>query len=43
VTHIDGYILRSPAAQFPDVRGGKPGRGNAGLRRGGNAKRRRQL
>src|ERR1700722_20305911 len=43
MTHVDRDILRLPAAQFPDLRGGKPGRGNAGLRRGGNAKRRRQL
>src|ERR1700722_1836107 len=43
MTHVDRDILRLPAAQLPDLRGGKPGRGNAGLRRGGNAKRRRQL
>ncbi len=41
--HIDRDILRLPAAQFPYLRGGKSGRGNAGLRRGGNAKRGRQL
>ena len=43
MTHVDRDILALAAAQFPDLRGGKSGRGNAGLRRGGNAKRRRQL
>ena len=43
MAHVDGDVLRLPAAQFPDLRRGKPGRGDAGLRRGGDAKRRRQL
>ena len=43
MAHVDRDILRLSAAQFPDLRGGKSGRGNAGLRRGGDAKRRRQL
>ena len=43
VTHVDRDILALPAAQFPEMRGGEPGRGDAGLRRGGDAKRRRQL
>ena len=43
MTHIDRDILRLPAAQFPDLRGGQSSRRNAGLRRGGDAKRRRQL
>ena len=43
VTHADSDILRLAAAQLPNLRGGKSGRGDAGLRRGGDAKRRRQL
>ena len=43
VAHVDGDVLRLAAAQFPDLGGGEPGRGDAGLRRGGDAKRRRQL
>ena len=43
MAHIDRDILRLPGAQLPYLRGGKSGRGNARLRRGGNAKRRRQL
>ena len=43
VSHVDRDLLRLPAARLPDLRGGKSGRGNAGLRRGGDAKRRRQL
>ena len=37
VTHVDRDALRLPAAQFPDLRGSKSGRGDAGLRRGGDA------
>ena len=43
MAHVDRDMLALPAAQFPDLRGGKACRGNAGLRRGGDAKRRRQL
>ena len=43
MTHIDRDTLRLPAAQFPDLRGRESGRGNAGLRRGAETKRRRQL
>src|SRR2546430_3432515 len=43
VTHIDRDILALPAARFPDLRGSQSRRGDAGLRRGGDAKRRRQL
>ena len=43
VAHVDGDILALPAAQFPDLRGSEPGRGDTGLRRSGDAKRRRQL
>ena len=38
MTHVDRDILALPAAQFPDLRRGKPGRGDAGLRRGSDAK-----
>ena len=43
MAHVDRDVLRLPAAQFPDLRRGQSGRGDAGLRRGGDAKRRRQL
>jgi hypothetical protein len=43
VTHIDRDALRLPAAHLPDLRSGQCARGNPGLRRGGDAKRRRQL
>ena len=43
VTHVDRDILALPAAQFPDMRGRKSSRRDAGLRRGRDAKRRRQL
>src|SRR5713101_111119 len=39
VTHVDRDILALPAAQFPDLRGSEARRGDAGLRRGGDAKR----
>ena len=43
VTHVDRDILALPAAQFPYLGGSQSGRCDAGLRRGGDAKRRRQL
>ena len=43
VAHIDRDVLRLPAAQLPDVRRRQSRRGDADLRRGGDAKRRRQL
>ena len=43
VAHVDRNVLRLPAAQFPDLRRGQSRRGDAGLRRGADAKRRRQL
>jgi hypothetical protein len=41
--HIDGHVLRLPAAHFPDFGGRQSGGGNAHLRGGGDAKRGRQL
>ena len=43
VNHVDRDILRLPTAQFPDLGGGKRGRGDRGLRGGGDAERRWQL
>ncbi len=43
VAHVDRDILVLSAAQFPNLRGSQACRGNAYLRRGGNAKGRRQL
>ncbi len=40
--HVDRDVLRLPAALFPDFGGGKPAGRDRGLRRGIDAKRRRQ-
>src|SRR5205085_260902 len=43
VAHVDADMLRFARAQFPDFGGGKPRCGDADLRCGGDAERRRQL
>ena len=43
MAHIDRDVLRLAAAHLPDPGRRQPGRGDAGLRRGGDAKRGRQL
>ena len=43
VTHVDGDFLILTAAQLPDIGGGQPCCGDARLRGGRDAKRRRQL
>ena len=39
VAHVDGDVLRLPAAQLPDLRRRQSGRSDACLRRGADAKR----
>ncbi len=43
MAHIDRDVLPLAAAHFPDLGRRQPGRGDADLRGGGDAKRRRQL
>ena len=43
MAHVDGHVLRLPAAHFPDFGRRQSGRGNAHLCGGGDAKRGRQL